>query len=424
MKRPDFQEKTEVKVITHDKREYILENGIERQLDMYGWRGKVVKITGIKDHIELKGTGKRYEEVARPYTPENYPDIWWVDVKFKSPIDGSEYVMTFEKWEKQLIPVQKKFIDIDYIREDDIVIGKKEDGTDAIRPKNTGAFEPGDIIQISTKIDGANASVAWDETTRKLEIFSRTNLLDSPGALRGFYDYIKTEVEPKHDWSIWPWFVFYGEWEVSHTCKYNKDVYNKWYVYDIYDKLAGCYLPQENVKKLCKALDLNYIEELYYGPFISWDHCRSFLNTSTAYGNEQEGIVIKNQSKLGKDDNRAPAYLKIVNEKFKESQHSKKEKKPVDPEAEAAKAEAAKLVASIMTEARVRKLILKLVDEGKLPAELQPKDMGSVMKLLPKMCFDDCLKEEPETVKQLGEYAGKFIAAETAKWARKIVVGS
>ena len=424
MKRPDFQEKTEVKVITHDKREYIRENGIERQLDMYGWRGKVVKITGIKDRVELKGTGKRYEEVARPYTPENYPDIWWVDVKFKSPIDGSEYVMTFEKWEKQLIPVQKKFIDIDYIREDDIVIGKKEDGTDAIRPKNTGAFEPGDIIQISTKIDGANASIAWDETTGKLEIFSRTNLLDSPGALRGFYDYIKTEVEPKTDWRKYDGYVFFGEWCVKHTVGYNKDWYNKWRIYDIWAKPAGGYLTQLTVKDICRELGLEYIEELYYGPFISWDHCRSFLNKSTAYGNEQEGIVIKNQSKLGKDDNRAPAYLKIVNEKFKESQHSKKEKKPVDPEAEAAKAEAAKLAASIMTEARVRKLILKLVDEGKLPAELQPKDMSSVMKLLPKMCFDDCLKEEPETVKQLGEYAGKFIAAETAKWARKIVVGS
>ena len=177
------------------------------------------------------------------------------------------------------------------------------------------------------------------------------------------------------------------------------------------------------MKAICKQLGLEYIEELYYGPFISWDHCRSFLNKSTAYGPEQEGIVIKNQSKLGKEDNRAPAYLKIVNEKFKEAQHSKKEKKPIDPEVEAAKAEAAKLTSSIVTEARVRKLILKLVDEGLVPAELQPKDMGAVIKLLPKQCFDDCLKEEPEVVKQLGEFAGKFIAVETAKQARKIVVG-
>ena len=37
--------------------------------------------------------------------------------------------------------------------------------------------------------------------------------------------------------------------------------------------------------------------------------------------------------------------------------------------------------------------------------------------------MNNVLKEENETVKLLGEYAGKFIAAETAKQARKIVVG-
>lgn len=66
---------------------------------------------------------------------------------------------------------------------------------------------------------------------------------------------------------------------------------------------------------------------------------------------------------------------------------------------------------------------LKLVDEGKLQADLQPKDMGAVMKLLPRLAFEDCVKEENETIKLLGEYAGKYIAAETAKQARKIVVG-
>ena len=395
MKRPNFQEKTEVKVIN-------------KESNFYGKRGKVVRIVGLDD--------KGYQ-IDLPYNSENYPQNWMVDVN----IDGEDY--SFFNWPEQLEPVQKKFIDIDYIRENDLVIGKKADGTDAVRPKNTGAFEPGDIIQITTKIDGANASVAWDETTGKLEIFSRTNLLDSPGALRGFYDYVKTEVEPKTDWSKYDGYVFFGEWCVKHTVGYNKDWHNKWRVYDIWAKPIGGYLTQLTVKDICRELGLEYIEELYYGPFISWDHCKSFLNKSTAYGPEQEGIVIKNQTKLGNENTRAPAYLKIVNDCFKESQHSKKEKKPVDPAIEAAKAEAAKLAASIVTEARVRKLILKLVDEGKLPAELQPKDMGAVMKILPRLVFEDCVKEENETVKLLGEYAGKYIAAETAKQARKIVVG-
>ena len=403
MKRPNFQEKTEVKVIC-------------KNCVGYGQRGTVIELNVDIDGKSINPLVDK-EQLKQAYIDGLESKMtWYARVKFADNDIGRFRA-------DELEPVQKKFIDIDYIREDDLVIGKKDDGTDAIRPKNTGAFEPGDIIQITTKIDGANASIAWDETTGKLEIFSRTNLLNSPGALRGFYDYVKTEIEPKTDWSIYKDFVFFGEWCVGHTIKsYNKEWFNKWRVYDIWCKSTGCYVSQEQVKAICKQLSLNYIEELYYGPFISWDHCKSFLNKSIAYGPEQEGIVIKNQSKLNNENNKAPAYLKIVNECFKESQHSKKEKKTLDPEAEAAKAEAVKLAASIVTEARVRKLILKLVDEGLVPAELQPKDMGAVMKQLPKRCFDDCLKEESETVKLLGEFAGKFIAAEAAKQARKIVL--
>ena len=403
MKRPNFQEKTEVKVIC-------------KNCVGYGQRGTVIELNVDIDGKSINPLVDK-EQLKQAYIDGLEPKMtWYARVKFADNDIGRFRA-------DELEPVQKKFIDIDYIREDDLVIGKKDDGTDAIRPKNTGAFEPGDIIQITTKIDGANASIAWDETTGKLEIFSRTNLLNSPGALRGFYDYVKTEIEPKTDWSIYKDFVFFGEWCVGHTIKsYNKEWFNKWRVYDIWCKSTGCYVSQEQVKAICKQLSLNYIEELYYGPFISWDHCKSFLNKSIAYGPEQEGIVIKNQSKLNNENNKAPAYLKIVNECFKESQHSKKEKKTLDPEAEAAKAEAVKLAASIVTEARVRKLILKLVDEGLVPAELQPKDMGAVMKQLPKRCFADCLKEESETVKLLGEFAGKFIAAEAAKQARKIVL--
>ena len=403
MKRPNYNENTEVKVVCKD-------------CIGYGQRGTIAEL-----RVDIDGKSVNpildKELLKQAYIDGLEPKMtWYARVKFDND-DGNCW---FKADELEL--VQKKFIDIDYIREEDLVIGKKEDGTDAVRPKNTGAFEPGDLIQITTKIDGANASIAWDETTGKLEVFSRTNLLDQPGALRGFYDYVKTEIEPKLDMSKHPWFVIFGEWLVKHSVNYKNECYNKWYVYDIWDKRLGQYVCQANVQGFCREYHLNYVEELYYGPFISWDHCRSFMKASKAYGPQQEGIVIKNQSPKIYDKNlKDPIYIKIVDEKFKESQHSKKEKKPL--EAEAAKAEAAKLTASIVTEARVRKLILKLVDEGQLPAELQPADMGKVMKLLPRLVFEDCCKEEPETVTLLGEHAGKCISAETAKLARQIVIG-
>ena len=413
MKRPDFQEKTEVKIVDKDYHEYTCIKGVEKTVPMYGWRGTVKEIIGFDADWNF---------IEKPYSSENYPSNWEVIAEFKSPTDGEKYTMSFRDWESQLEPVQHKFVDIDYIREEDLVIGKKEDGTDAVRPKNTGAFEPGDLIQITTKIDGANASIAWDETTGKLEVFSRTSLLDKPGALRGFYDYMKTEIEPRLDMSEHPDIVVFGEWLVPHSVSYNKEAYGRWYVYDIWNKKLGGYMAQSVVSGFCREYGLDYAEELYYGPFVSWDHCRSFIGKSKAYGPEQEGVVVKNQTKLYDETRGAPAYIKIVDEKFKES-HKVKAKRELSPEEAAAKERGTTLAASVVTEARVRKIILKLVDEGKLPSELGPKDMGAVMKQLAKRVFDDCLKEEPETVKAIGDGAGKFVAAEAAKQARKIVIG-
>lgn len=410
MKRPEYNEKTEVKVI-------------DKECVGYGQRGIVVRLgVSIDGGPTLDPTTDR-EKIKQAYADGLEPKIAWEAlVRFS---DGEESWLGAECLE----PVQHKFVDIDYIREEDLVIGKKEDGNDAVRPKNTGAFEPGDEIQITTKVDGANASISWDKTTSKWEIFSRTNLLDKPGSLRGFYDYIKTAFIPKlpvvDERSCIADFVIFGEWLVSHTVKYNKEVYNKWYVYDIWDRKSGCYMTQDFVAHFCETWGLDYVETLYHGPFISWDHCRSFLRASKAYGADQEGIVIKNQSKLWNKESRQPIYIKIVNEEFKEHMANKGHKqKTEDPEVAAAKKQAEELIATVVTEARVKKIILKLVDEGIVPAELQPKDMGTVMKHLPKRVFDDLLKEEPEVLKQAGELAGKCCSAQVAKLARKIVIGS
>ena len=404
MNRPTFNDKTEVKVTSHIS---------YQNIDIYGWRGKVKEITGFDDNGNI---------IDKPYSQENYPTKWYVHVDFISPIDDKSYYITFNNWPEQLEVVQKKFIDIEALRENDEVIGQTENGFDIIRLSNSKSFEAGDIIQITTKIDGANASIAWDETSKKLEIFSRTNLLNTSNSLRGFYDYIKVNVEPKLDLSKYPNLVIFGEWLVSHTVVYNKDAYNKWRVYDIWDKSKQNYLSQDDVKSFCLENGLEYVEELYYGPFISWEHCKSFMNKSIAYGPNQEGIVIKNQTKLDNSDVKFPKYLKIVNESFKETMKVKPPKE-VDPEVKAAREKAIKLANSIVTEARVKKILLNLIDEGIIPENLLPKDMGLIMKHLPKRVYEDVLKEELETVKAIGESASKIISTTTAQLARKIVIG-
>lgn len=50
MNRPTFQEKTEVKIVSHDRVAFYRINGEDREYDMYGWRGKVTEIIGFDDN--------------------------------------------------------------------------------------------------------------------------------------------------------------------------------------------------------------------------------------------------------------------------------------------------------------------------------------------------------------------------------------
>ena len=379
---------------------------------------KVKVIDKHSDYYRFRGTVVAEHLVAERTEGQPKPDVAFFICKLHSYLDNSIVVENVSLKPDQLDSIQKKFIDIEHIRRDDIDLGNG-----VVRKNNVAAFEVGDLIQISEKIDGANASVAWNEDEGKLEIFSRTNLLNGADGLRGFKPYIETKFD-KYAFSKLKGLVIFGEWCVSHKVQYAKDWYNTWKVYDVYDKNAKNYWPQAAVKQLCEDHGLEYIHALYEGPFISWDHCRSFMHANS-YGNSQEGIVVKNQSKLCRSDIHWPKYLKIVNDEFKESMVKKaKEKRTIDPEQLKEEQEANALMASVVTEARISKLLLKLVDEGKLPKDLRPKDMATACKLIPKMAWEDVLKEEKEIVDKVGVYAGKACSKLAIAICRKIIIGS
>lgn len=298
----------------------------------------------------------------------------------------------------------KGYMDIENLREFDETIG------DIIRKNNTNAFEVGDIIQITEKYDGSNASI--ENINGEIFSYSRKQQLNFNNTLSGFYNYIQ-EKEP----NIPEGLVIFGEWSGAR----NKIIYEKkhmWLVFDIFNKDTNTYMPQTYVKHFCAEHGFDYINELYNGPFISWDHCRTFCN-SPAYGDKQEGIVVKNQSKL--TEARNYYYLKIVNNDFKEKMN--KSPKEIDPAKETAKANAATLMETIVTRNRVEKMLFKLRDEGIIGSELVPADMKTIAKNLPRRIYEDCLKEEPEIVKAAGEYSGNMCNAITMKIARKIIIG-
>ena len=303
----------------------------------------------------------------------------------------------------------KHFVDIEHIKESATTLSKC----------NTGAFWPGDIIQITEKVDGSNASIQYVDG--ELKVFSRRQELTPDNTLDGFYDYVKS-LDPAK-FSDTPNLVIFGEWLRKNKIIYEADNMHKWYVYDIFDLTTEQWMPQDFVKDFCKKHDLIYVHVLYEGPFISWDHCKTFMH-SPMYGDRQEGIVIKNQTKLNEPIIRDPVYLKIVNDDFKETQ---KQKAPKSAEQIAAGNEAMALALTIITERRVEKMIFALRDDGIFPETFEAKDMKLVAQHLPRRVYEDCLKEEPETVAAVDALGaqpfGKICGSIVMKMARNLIIG-
>ena len=302
----------------------------------------------------------------------------------------------------------KKYMDIDNARFDDVYLGN-----DITRKSNTGAFFVGDEIVIQEKFDGSCASIQFNPETNKIDAFSRRQKLDYKKTLDGFFNYVDAL-----DITLPENYVVFGEWGRKNKILYDKSSYGNWYVFDIFDLDKEEYLPQKEVAKFCKENNLTYINVLYEGKFISWEHVKSFMN-NPSYGDRQEGVVCKNQSRLSDKESRLPYYLKVVNDDFKET----KATKVIDPEKEAERLKAEQLMNSIVTSNRVSKMINKLVEDGILNKELTPQDMKTIAQNLPKRIYDDCVKEEPEIIEACGKYAGKLCGSIAMKHAREMIVG-
>ncbi len=284
-------------------------------------------------------------------------------------------------------------------------------------------FQPGDEIVVQEKFDGSNASCRYDIETGKLIAFSRRQTLDPLGnTLNGFYNYIQSL--NVNDFKDYPDYVVFGEWSgARNAIIYYPECTKKWYVFDIFDVNKETYLPQTEVKKFAEEHGLDYINTYYVGPFISWDHVMSFIGKKSAYGDIQEGVICKNQTRLNDPNTRLPFVVKIVGDKFYEVKKNNHIRKMIDPQKLQEKAAAQELTESIVTRRRVEKELYKMRDEGIIPTDWCEQNMKTVARELPSRIYDDCMKEEPDTVIEIGQYFGKFCSATAMKYARNIILG-
>ena len=326
------------------------------------------------------------------------------------------YLYTHLKLKQRLRALNWKVI---IIKECQQLKHKKFMDIERLKINYSDGFQKDDIIQISEKIDGANAAIRYDFKTDSIIAQSRKHIISIDNNLRGFYQWSQTLDKKLVKSILGDNLVLFGEWLAPHSVKYPEERYNHAYFYDIYDTEKELYLPQDKVKEIVDSLSLTYVPVFYEGEFISWEHCQSFVGRTNLGGEYGEGIVCKNQTRLNDPNTRLPFYIKIVGDKFQEIK-GQKHVKVVDSEKLKSMEEDKALAETIVTEARVVKLLNKFVDEGILPENWGAKEMPIVAKNLTKAVYDDCVKEEPDTVKQISNF-GKVANGIAMQIARNIM---
>ena len=242
-----------------------------------------------------------------------------------------------------------------------------------------GVLNEGDYIAIMEKLDGANASFCLSEDGKEVLAFSRNRQLDEENDLRGFYWWVKENINPN---SILSGHIYFGEWLVKHKVDYGINGGQQFYLFDVFSVEENEYLPISFVVREAYRIKLQLAPILYAGPYRGYDHLSQFVNRS-ALAENGEGIVVKNydyRDRYGKQ-----LFIKLVTDKFVEIQ-PRHQNQPSGQEGQ--------YIKTFMTSARVEKLLLKLVDEGILDEQFGIEDMGTILRNLGTRVYDDILKEE------------------------------
>lgn len=237
-------------------------------------------------------------------------------------------------------------------------------------------FNKGDIIHVSEKIDGANASFKLDQEG-VLHFYSRNMELTGGDSLRGFVEWISNHVKNRE---IMQDVIYYGEWVVKHKIDYPSSVANTFVLFDMFDTNTRTYFNQSTVMSVAEILDIRTPKVFYYGEYTNLEDIRKYVGVSEFVENG-EGIVIKNETTKEK--------TKWVREDFRETKPIKQPKQ--------SNLIVMSIVESIITEARVEKLIYKGVDEG-VYQNLDKNNLGCIMKFLGCRVIDDVLEEEQEII--------------------------
>lgn len=298
---------------------------------------------------------------------------------------------------------------------------KKYVDIERLKDKYAVAFHEGEHITITEKIDGANASIAYDTETGALKAFSRRQELSTSNTLQGFYDFVQGLDVDAFRTALGDRYIIFGEWLVKHSIRYPEDKMRQFYVFDVWDTVKEEYTPWSITSAIADRLGFKTVPLFYDGEFTSWEDIYALVGKTQMGGDPTgEGIVIKSQDRLDNKFSGTPAYVKIVAKEFSEV-HQSRAHKEIDPAKVAERHAAEALVATIATKRRAEKCIQKFVEDGLIPEDWDEHNLKDISKLLPKAMFKDCQKEEPEIVAQVEDF-GKICTRLSMQFARELAL--
>ena len=246
---------------------------------------------------------------------------------------------------------------------------------------------PEDTLVIEEKVDGGNGSF-WLEDDG-IHFGSRNRDLTLLGDAKTFakYQMELRELLENQDEKINPDYVYYVEWMQKHTINYTNipsfiglDIRLK---HQINAEGFGMFLGRDTREQEFKRLNIENVPIVWRGTGIELKKLNiiDLISKSKYYDGKAEGIVIKNYCRKHPRENHQ-LYAKVVTDEFKE------DNKAVFGSVRQKNTDTQKIIEEFATVARIRKAILKFVNEDNMKLDLK------LMHKVPTYVIKDILKEE------------------------------
>lgn len=269
-----------------------------------------------------------------------------------------------------------------------------------LQTKVLDTFGADEEVWIEEKIDGTNISCEIDNNN-EFRCYGRRYELGSWYTNRGAYQKL-LDLEEKVREILGNKYTAYFEYLTLHHVRYSADKENGIYLIGIRDKETNKYLTPNKVAGFALKLGVETPAILYYGTFDNWELDKSLVGISKFGAKQGEGVIVK-----AYDEKRGIKMVKIVADDFREIMKYDPARAQAKMDAELKKRERA---ATIVTDARIRKQLYNMLDEGLISKVdgISKEEKVLAIKNIGKRIYDDCIKEELDFVLEFGKDFGKY----------------